>query len=343
MTILLTNFTLMRKKKRLIIFGIGFALITVTGILAFVETKNNNKEYQQLFMRYTKTFSPEVPPMADFAGEKAPIDLFYVREGLEREILAATFMHSSTTLMFKRSYRWFPVIEPILKKNNIPNDFKFIAAIESNFANVTSPSGAVGFWQFLKATGQKYGLEINAEVDERYHLEKATEAACKYFKDAYKIYKNWTLVAASYNRGMDGISKALAKQRVNSYYDLYLNDETSRYIFRILTFKEVYNHPLSYGFYLREKDLYPQIPCTSMSIDSSITNIPELAKKLKVNYRILKELNPWILGYALPNKMKKTYVFLLPKEGGMSYENLLKKFPMKESFFRDSLKLNEVR
>ncbi len=332
----------MKKRNVYIIFAFSIIFILLAGILAFVEIQNNDKEYQQLFMRHTKIFSPEVPMKADFAGEKAPLDLFYIKEGFGREIMAGTFMHSSTNLMFKRAYRWFPVIEPILKKNNIPDDFKFIAAVESNFANVTSPSGAEGFWQFIKITGQKYGLEINAEVDERYNLEKATEAACKYFKDAYKVYKNWTLVAASYNRGVDGINKALEKQRVSSYYDLYLNDETSRYVFRILAFKEVYNHPTHYGFYLREKDFYPQIPCKLLPIDSSITSLPDFAIKMKVNYRILRELNPWIQGYTLPNKSKKIYVFLFPKEGGMSYENLLKKIPLRETFFHDTLKLNEV-
>lgn len=331
------------KKKIIYTFsGFCFAIVLLAGILAFVEIKNTDKEYQQLFLRHTRIFSPEVPPKADFAGENAPLDIYYVQEGFEREIMAGTFMHSSTTMMFKRAYRWFPVIEPILKKNNIPDDFKFIAAVESNFANVTSPSGAEGFWQFIKITGQKYGLEINGEVDERYNLEKATEAACKYFRDAYKIHKNWTLVAASYNRGTDGISKALDKQKVNSYYNLYLNDETSRYVFRILAFKEVYYHPTHYGFYLREKDFYPQIPSKMVAVDSSISNLPEFALKMKVNYRVLREMNPWIQGYTLPNKSKKIYVFLLPKEGGMSYENLLKKIPVRDTFFHDTLKMNEV-
>ena len=332
-------------KKNILHTGLGFfvAFVVFAGILAFVEIKNNDKEYQQLFMRHTKIFSPETPQKADFAGEKAPLDLFYVQEGFEREIMAGTFMHSSTTFMFKRAYRWFPVIEPILKKNNIPDDFKFIVAVESNFANVKSPAGAESFWQFIKITGQKYGLEINAEVDERYNLVKSTEAACKYFKDAYQVYKNWTLVAASYNRGVDGISKALEKQKVSSYYDLYLNEETSRYVFRILAFKEVYNHPGHYGFYLRERDFYPQIPCRMIVVDSSISNLSEFALKMKINYRILREFNPWIQGYTLPNKSKKIYVFLLPKEGGMSYESLLKKLPLKDTFFHDTLKMNEVR
>jgi len=332
----------MKKDILYTLMGFLFAFIVFAGILAFVEIKSNDKEYQQLFMRHTKVFAPEVPRKADFSGEKAPLDLFYIQEGFEREIIAASFMHSSTTLMFKRAYRWFPVIEPILKKNGIPDDFKFVAAVESNFANVTSPARAEGFWQFLKPTGQKYGLEINADIDERYHLEKATEAACKYFLDAYKVYKNWTLVAASYNRGVGGMSKALEQQKVSSYYDLYLTEETSRYVFRILAFKEVYNHPTRYGFYLREMDLYPQIPCRMLPIDSSISDLPGFALSMKVNYRILRELNPWIQGYSLPNKSKKIYVFLLPRDGGLSYETLLKKIPLKDTFFHDTLKMNQV-
>jgi hypothetical protein len=271
-----------------------------------------------------------------------PLDLYYVREAFEREINAGTFMHSTTILMFKRANRWFPVIEPILKKHGIPDDFKFLAVAESNLANVVSPAKAEGYWQFLKPTGQKYGLEINEFVDERYHMEKATEAACGYFREAYQKFGNWSLVAASYNRGMEGLSKALDKQKVRNYYDLYLNDETSRYVFRIAASKEIYNNPVKYGFYLRESDFYPQIPTRIVAIDSAILDIPAFALKMKINYRILRELNPWIQGYTLPNKSGKIYTFLIPRDGGLSYELLMKKVVPKETFFHDTLKLNEV-
>ena len=244
--------------------------------------------------------------------------------------------------MFKRANRWFPVIEPILAKNGIPDDFKFLAVAESNLINAVSPAGAEGYWQFIKPTGMKYGLEINEKIDERYNMEKATQAACDYFKDAFKEHKSWTLVAASYNRGIEGIDKALDNQKVNNFYDLYLNDETSRYIFRIMAIKEVYNHPVRYGFYLREKDFYPQIPARIVIVDSSISNLPAFAKAMNINYRILREMNPWIKNYSLPNNSKKSYTFRIPKDGSLSYEALMKKVPESETFFHDTLKINDI-
>ena len=317
-------------------------LVCFISIYAIVEVKNQNNEYNALFNRHMKIFSPEIPATANFAGEVVPMELYYVREAFDREIMASTFMHSSSIMMFKRANRWFPVIEPILKKNGIPDDFKFLALAESNLVNVVSPAGAEGYWQFIKATGMKYGLEINDNVDERYNMEKATQAACDYFKDAYKDFNSWTLVAASYNRGIDGVDRALENQNVSNYYDLYLNAEPSRYVFRIIAIKEVYNHPVRYGFYLRQRDFYPQLNCRSIVVDSSIVNLPAFAKQMSINYRILRELNPWIKNYSLPNKSKKTYIFRFPKEGALNFETLMKKVPSGETFFHDTLKLNEV-
>jgi membrane-bound lytic murein transglycosylase D len=325
-----------------ILAGLGLLLVCIVSVCAIVEVKNQDREYAAFYARNTRILTPAIPATATFAGEAAPVDLFYVREAFDREIMASTFMHSSTIMMFKRANRWFPVIEPILKKNGVPDDFKFVALAESNLVNVTSPAGAEGYWQFLKATGMKYGLEINVNIDERYNIEKATQAACEYFKDAYREFNSWTLAAASYNRGVDGLDKALEKQNVKNYYDLYLNEETSRYIFRIMAMKEVYNHPVRYGFYLREKDFYPQIPCRLVVIDSNISSIPAFAKHLGVNYRILREMNPWIQNYSLLNKSRKIYIFKVPKEGALSYETLMKKVPPRETFFHDTLKFNEV-
>ena len=332
----------MQKKLYYTLGVLGLLLVCFISIYAIVEVKNQNNEYNALFNRHMKIFSPEAPSTANFAGEVVPMELYYVREAFDREIMASTFMHSSSIMMFKRANRWFPVIEPILKKNGIPDDFKFLALAESNLVNVVSPAGAEGYWQFIKATGMKYGLEINENVDERYNMEKATQAACDYFKDAYKIFNSWTLVAASYNRGIDGLGKALENQNVSNYYDLYLNDETSRYIFRIIAIREVYNHPVRYGFYLRQRDFYPQLNCRSVVVDSSIVNLPAFAKQMAINYRILREMNPWIKNYSLPNKSKKTYIFQFPKEGALNFETLMKKVPSGETFFHDTLKFNEV-
>lgn len=332
----------MTKKGYYFLGGLGLILACTLSLCAVLDVKNQDKEYKGLFSRHMKIFAPAAPAKASFAGQEIPQDLFYVKEAFEREIMANTFMHTSTMLMFKRANRWFPVIEPILKKNGIPDDFKFLALAESNLANVVSPAGAEGYWQFIKPTGLSYDLEINDNVDERYNMEKSTQAACDYFKDAFKKFNNWTLVAASYNRGLDGLDKALDKQGVADYYDLYLNEETARYIFRIIAMKEVYNHPVRYGFYLRQADFYPEIPSRLLAIDSTISNLPAFAKRLAINYRILREMNPWIQSYTLPNKSRKIYIFKIPVEGALNYEALMKKNPLHETFFHDTLKINEV-
>ena len=315
-------------------------MVCGTCIYAVKEVRDQEKEYRNQFSWYYHIYAPEIPARMDFAGEKIPLNLEYVRESLDHEIMANTFMHSSTILMFKRASRWFPVIEPILKKNEIPDDFKFLALAESNLANVVSPAGAEGFWQFIKPTGQKYGLEITEEVDERYNIEKSTEAACSYFREAYLEYKNWTLVAASFNRGIDGVSKAVEKQHIMDYYNLFLVDETARYVYRILALKQIYNHPVKYGFYLRQSDFYPAYSTYEVTVDSSINDLPAFAQKMKLNYRILKEFNPWLRRYTLTNKAAKKYVLTFPKEGTLSWELLKKGIPKSETFFNDTLKIN---
>jgi hypothetical protein len=330
----------MKITLKYILFSTTVILVCGTCIYAVKEVRDQQMDYRNQFNRYYRIYAPEIPDKIDFAGEKVPLDLFYVRESLDREIMAGTFMHSSTILMFKRAYRWFPVIEPILKKNNIPDDFKFLALAESNLTNAVSPSGAEGFWQFLKGTGPKFGLEISEEVDERYNVEKATEAACRYFRASYQEYKNWTLVAASFNRGIDGVSKAVENQHISDYYNLFLVDETARYVYRILAMKLVYNNPVKYGFYLRESDFYPPVSTYTITIDSTINDLPAFAQNLKINYRILKEFNPWLRRYTLTNKTAKKYILILPKEGSLSWELLKKSIPPPVTFFNDTLKIS---
>lgn len=332
-------------KKRILLYALtslGIAILAWVFIFAISEKKDDELAYRSHFFRDYRIYAPQVPVKADFAGEPAPLELFYVKEALDREIMAGTFMHSSTILMFKRAYRWFPVIEPILKKNGIPDDFKYLCLAESNLANVVSPANAEGFWQFIKTTGIRYGLEINEEVDERYNVEKATEAACDYFRDGWSTFRNWTLTAASYNRGMDGLSKALLNQRVSDYYALYLNDETARYIFRILAIKEVYNHPATYGFFLREQDLYRPIPTYTVRVDTAVLDLPALAAKLKVNYRVLREFNPWLKRYNLPNKTGKTYTLVLPKPGMTYLDSIPSGATLNDHFYKDTLKIRQL-
>ncbi len=321
---------------------ISAILIILLFVFASDRRKDQDNDYKVAFHKNYRILAPELPDKASFAGEEAPLDIYYVRESLEREILAGTFMHTSSILMFKRAHRWFPVIEPILKKNGIPDDFKYLALAESNLSNVVSPAKAEGFWQFLKTTGQEFGLEITEEVDERYHVEKATEAACRYFRKAHGIYGNWTLVAASFNRGLDGLNDALKNQKVDNYYDLFLNEETARYLFRILAIKEIYLNPVKYGFFLRSSDFYPRVPTVTIKVDSSVTDLPGFALRHQVTYRVLREFNPWLRRYTLTNRKGKTYEIVLPEEGSLSHFELTKKQAGSVRYFHDTMKINAI-
>ncbi len=260
--------------------------------------------------------SPEIPEELTFATEAVPVENFDVHESLDREMLVNCYWHSSTFLTLKRANRFFPVIEPILKKNGVPDDFKYLAVAESGLQNVTSPAGAKGFWQFMKATAIAYGMTINSEVDERYNLEKSTEAACKYLSKEYKHFKSWPLVAAAYNAGPSRIKKELNRQKVESYYDLKLNSETSRYVYRILAIKLIFQNPSLYGFCLNEKDLYPEYKIKKVVIDSTLNSLIDFAKNNNTNYKVIKELNPWLISDKLSNKSKKKYQINIPDDEG---------------------------
>jgi membrane-bound lytic murein transglycosylase D len=279
----------------------------------------SDKAYQNYFNSSYKIFGITIPQAPEFCGEPVPLNDYTIRESLEKELLINTYWQSQTLLFFKRCNRWFPVIEPILKRNGIPDDFKYVAVIESGLTNVVSPAGATGFWQLVDPTARNYGLEITDDVDERYSVEKSTEAACRFFKEAYAKYHNWTLVAAAYNLGMGGIDKQLEKQRTSNYYDLFLNDETARYVFRILAVKNILTKPKTYGFELRKKDLYPPLPTISVKVDSAITDLTDFAIKQKTTYKTLKVLNPWLRKNSLLNPDKKTYTFLFLKNGAKLY------------------------
>jgi len=255
------------------------------------------------------------PASADFAGEPAPLNILDVKERLDKELVVNANYHSATIFHLKRAHRYFPVIEPILKQYNVPDDFKYLAVIESGLANVVSGSGARGFWQFMDNTAKEKGLEVTETVDERYHLEKATVAACKYFLAAKEKFGSWTMVAASYNAGMNGIAQRLEEQKVGNYYDLALPDETSRYVFRILAVKEIMKNPAMYGFTLYPSELYNVIPTKKIAVDSTINNLADFALKQGVNYKILKLHNPWLRDKKLSNASKKTYEIEIPTEG----------------------------
>lgn len=256
-----------------------------------------------------------MPKELSFAGEKIPLHIADVKERLDRELLVNTYWQSNTFLYIKRAHKYFPVIEPILKKYGVPDEFKYVAVIESGLTNAVSPAGARGFWQFMPETAKEYGLEVSATVDERYHLEKATEAACQYFIAAKNRLGSWSLAAASYNIGFKSVASRLEEQQVNSYYDLLLPDETARYVFRIVAVKEILESPEKYGFIVKEDEKYKLIHTKKIAIDTSVSNLAVLAKSLGINYKALKNHNSWLREKHLENKGKKVYILEIPLEG----------------------------
>jgi len=238
-----------------------------------------------------------------------------IMERVDREFLVNTYWQSNAILLIKRANQYFPIIEPILEKNGIPDDFKYLAVAESGLQNVRSHAGASGFWQIMKATGKEYGLEVNANVDERYHIIKSTEVACRYLNKWKDKFGSWTLAASSYNAGPGAIRKYLGSQQVDNYYDLLLGQETGRYVFRILAIKEILKTPEKYGFYLEQSDLYQPVQTTQVEVNKPILNFTDFAKTHEINYKILKRHNPWLRQPHLNNKSGKTYVIDIPEKG----------------------------
>lgn len=298
---------------------IALGLLVIIGIEVFTfssnEKKTEDQNFQQRFNEDYRIYSLTIPEDLKFCGEEVPVFDQDVYERLDRELLVNTYWQSNSMLFHKRASKWFPIIEPILKENGVPDDFKYLAIIESGLMNVVSPAGATGFWQMLKGTAQGYGLEVNSYVDERYNVEKATEAACQYLKEAHEKYGNWTLAAASYNMGMNGLERQLERQNVSNYYDLLLNSETSRYVFRIIAAKEILDNPTKYGFHYRLKDLYMPPETYTITVDTGISDLSAFAEKHGANYKILKIFNPWLRDTYLTNNSGKTYKIQFPKSG----------------------------
>ena len=251
----------------------------------------------------------------DFAGEQVPTYMADVQERLDKEMVTNMNFHTNTTLVIKRANKVFPIMEPILAKYGVPDDFKYLAVIESSLVNAVSPAGARGVWQFMPSTAKEKGMEVSEQVDERYHLEKSTEAACKYLIAAKEKFGSWTLAAASYNGGIGGIKTKMEEQQVDNYYDLLLTEETSRYVFRILALKEIMKNADKYGFSIPKEALYYQIPTKKIVVDSSITNLAAFAKSQGVNYKILKLHNPWLRDKVLLNTTGKKYEIEIPTSG----------------------------
>ncbi len=281
---------------------------------ALPETSDNHKVIKDKITSSTYNIKAiKIPENLEFAGERVPIEMPHIYEDVDREFLVNTYWQSNGLLWIKRANKYFPIIEPILKEKGLPDDFKYIAVIESGLMNVTSPAGAKGFWQQLSGAAKENGLEVNSNVDERYHLEKTTRAACDYLLDAKKTFGTWALAAAAYHSGKGNISKYLREQMVDSYYDLLSGPNTERYLPRILAAKYILSNPEKYGFQFDESDLYTYPEYTIIKVDTPIANIAQFAKEHNTTYRELKILNPWLRENHLNNKSRKVYFIEIPK------------------------------
>ena len=305
----------MKNKIILLLWG-GLAsvvLILVTGFVFKIDGFTALKSYGE--EPTYKVYALELPDTLSFAGEKVPLDSPDLRERLDRELLVNTYWQSNMMLLLKRANKYFPTIEKILNEEGVPGDLKYLSVIESGLENVISPAGARGFWQIMRTTGREYGLEVNINVDERYHVAFSTRMAAQYLKKAKQKFGSWTLAAASYNRGMSGIQQNLNTQRVESYFDLRLGQETSRYVFRVLAVKEIIENPSKYGYVFDNTDLYYSVPVRLHGLDTAISNLTAFAEKMGVNYKILKIHNPWLLQNHLNNRSRKYYEIAIPERG----------------------------
>lgn len=273
-----------------------------------------------------KGATPPLPNTLDFAGESVPLDVYYVHEALDKEMIVNCYQHSKTIQIIKRAARYFPVIEPILKEEGLPDDFKYLCVAESGLENVVSPAKAAGFWQFIPSTGKLFGMEISDDVDERYHLEKSTRAACKYLKNAKKNFGSWSLAAAAYNMGEANLKKNIDNQNIDNYWDLYLNQETARYVYRILSYKLIMNNPRLYGYDFCPAQLYHPVPYQEITVTSPIPSLYDFAAEHHVSYKELKFLNPWLRSSKI-SAAGKIYTVKIPKKNKNNYFDLYRDIP----------------
>lgn len=309
----------MRMFERILAIG-GIILIGGVSINAVQEAPSDEGQKKKLVNDYN-IYALPVPEDLDFAGEPVPLEDPDIYERMDRELLVNTYWQSNGLLLIKRANKYFPIIEPILAEHGVPDDFKYLALIESGLTQAVSPAGARGFWQFMESTAKEYGLEVNSNVDERYHVEKSTHAAAEYLKKSKERLGSWTLAAAAYNAGNYGITRQQERQEVQNYYDLLLGEETGRYIFRILALKEIMKDPRRYGFNFREKDLYWDVPSYKVRVDTAVTDFPRFAREFGINYKILKIHNPWLREAHLNNRSRKEYFIEIPEEGHYTLMN----------------------
>ena len=315
----------MKTRNILLACGIAIILIGVTAAITLLPAQSNDEQLEQLeeyegtdreFVVFEQidhiTHDVELPETMTFCGEEVPLDLFFVRARLERELMVNSYRHSASILQLKRTTRWFPVMEPIMQQYGLPEDFKYLAMIESELTNAVSPSKAVGFWQFLEGTGKEYGLEINKQVDMRYNVEKETVAACKYLKDSYRKFGSWISAAAAFNCGNGRITKTMEEQRVDSYFDMLLPEETQRYVYRILALKLITENPEKYGFTIRDNGWYRPYETKTVTVVQSIPDLVDFAYRQGTNYKMLKYFNPWLRSTSLTVSPGNSYEIKIP-------------------------------
>lgn len=307
----------MKKQK---LWRINIALLCLSCVFIFMASRLGTTDEEARDFRSSDNIPQIVKGMDlersfSFCDEKVPTDNFDIRERLDRELTVNTYWHSSTILSIKAKLRYFPTMDRILEEEGVPTDLKYVAVAESALRHVTSPAGAKGFWQFMRGTAIEYGLEVNDEVDERYHLEKSTRAAAKYLKSLHNRFGSWANAAAAYNMGGGNMNKRLREQEAESYFELNLNEETSRYYFRLVAIKYIMENPRAYGFYLDEKDYYPPLDdYREVAVSSTISSWGAFAKENGTNYRMLKVYNPWLVSNKLTNRNKKTYAIRLARQ-----------------------------
>ncbi|GBU07225.1 murein transglycosylase [Bacteroidales bacterium] len=310
---------MMKVQHYVILFGIvaGFLCLAFVG-LGSTDSQSVEAEKPKVL---SLTVSVSVPESMSFCDKDIDLTRNDMREDMDRELNAFTYYHSTTLLLIKRANKYFPILEPILKEEGIPDDLKYLAVIESHLnTRALSPAKAAGFWQLMPATAKSYGLVIDEQVDERYHIEKSTRAACKYLKEAYRKYGDWATVSASYNGGMGRISGELKSQQVDTTFDLLLVEETSRYVYRIMAAREIFSNPPKYGFVLKKENLYQPIGTKSVEVKASIDNFATYAKTLGLTYAQLKDFNPWLRDRKLIIRPGKTYVLDIPNKEDLYFD-----------------------
>lgn len=337
-----------KKKIRNILLQIAYILLISAIVLVLFKLFLFSKYSDRYFINNNRNsvYALPMPDKVFFANERVPIENFDVRESLDKELHKIAFWHSEMLLYIKRANRYFPAIEAMLKRNGVPDDFKYVCVTESGLTNVVSPAGAAGFWQFMRTTGREYGLIINKEVDERYNWKKATLAACKYLKKRYKKYGSWAMVAASYNAGDGGVNKFMSYQKTRSYYDLALYKETSRYVYRAIAIKLIMENPKEYGFNYGKRDLYPVLDTKQVDVDSTISNMANFARSQGMTYKVFKLLNPWLRKHQLSNASRLTYSITVLKKNARSkdyFRNKKNKIIEKKQKIRQKQKDEELK